>query len=267
MDRRDRHIAAAMDLMAHQRDGLALDQRLARCSTTEACQPCASRWSPRAGARPGGDARGGQREAVARYVETAHRIAHAADARLLVTHGLPGSGKTYVSQALLEAAGAVRLRSDIERKRLFGRGAYETTQTAQTYGRLLALAAVALRAGQPVIIDAAFLRLAERQRAAALARELGVPFTILHCHAEPSVLEERVVTRALRGQDASEANVAVLRMLELSREPLGDAEQACTITATPATGRHGSHPVPGGPHPLSRGAFGGIWASQARPAA
>lgn len=177
----------------------------------------------------------GQGEAVSRYVETAHRIAQDADARLLITHGLPGSGKTFVSQRLLEAAGALRLRSDVERARLFGHGAYGAMQSEQTYDRLLALAASTLRAGYPVIVDAAFLRRAERQRAAALARALGVPFTILYCHADAGVLEQRVRLRALRADDASEADVAVLRKLTLSREPLGDAEQACPVMVDTGT--------------------------------
>jgi predicted kinase len=40
--------------------------------------------------------------------------------RLLITHGLPGSGKTSVGRQLLERVGAIRARSDIERKRMAG---------------------------------------------------------------------------------------------------------------------------------------------------
>lgn len=184
--------------------------------------------------------RDGQAAAAARYVETACEIARDADARLLVTHGLPGSGKTFVTQRLLEQAGAIRVRSDVERKRLFGlralddtrglgAGVYGDTATERTYARLLALAGIALQAGYPSIIDAAFLRRAERARAAALAREMQVPFTILDCRAANAVLHERVLARSRRGGDASEADVAVLERLLAAHEPLNEAERACAI--------------------------------------
>jgi aminoglycoside phosphotransferase family enzyme/predicted kinase len=175
--------------------------------------------------------RAGQADRVLRYVETAQEAAFGADPRLMITHGLPGSGKSFVSQRLLEATQAVRLRSDVERMRRFGPGAYGPAKTERTYERLLELAAMALRAGYPVILDAAFLRWAEREQAASLARRIGVPFTILDCRAEPAVLEERVRARALRGDDASEADVSVLRQLAPLREPLTEAELACAIPA------------------------------------
>ena len=39
---------------------------------------------------------------------------------IVITHGLAGSGKTTLSQALLELIGVVRIRTDVERKRLHG---------------------------------------------------------------------------------------------------------------------------------------------------
>jgi len=39
---------------------------------------------------------------------------------IVITHGVTGSGKTVRSQALIESMGGVRVRSDVERKRLFG---------------------------------------------------------------------------------------------------------------------------------------------------
>jgi len=186
--------------------------------------------------------------ASADYLALAARLARGAEARLAITHGLPGSGKSHLAQRLLEAAGAVRLRSDVERKRMAGLGAlassraqgdiYDAAGTARTYARLLELARVALEAGWPVIVDAAFLRRAERARFAALARALGVPFTILDCRAPLGLLRERVRQRQARGSDASEADVAVLERLAGLAEPLDAAEQAASIgiDADTATG-------------------------------
>jgi aminoglycoside phosphotransferase family enzyme/predicted kinase len=161
--------------------------------------------------------------------------------RLLITHGLSGCGKSTIALQLLERSDAVRLRSDVERKRLFGLQAlqssaahaldvYTADATQRTFDRLADGARDALRAGWPVIVDAAFLRRAERQRFKALAAELGVPFAILHCHAAESVLRARVAARHAAGNDASEADVAVLQRQLDHHEPLGDDERAIALT-------------------------------------
>lgn len=174
------------------------------------------------------------------YLDLALRLADRRDPRLLVTHGLPGSGKTFVSQQLLERCGAIRLRSDVERKRLFGLDAlsdsraldapiYGAAAGARTYARLSAMARIALQAGHPTIIDAAFLRTSEREHAQALARELGVPFTILDCRAPWPLLRERVLARQARHDDASEADTVVLERLKAVCEPLSEHERATAI--------------------------------------
>jgi hypothetical protein len=134
--------------------------------------------------------------------------------------------------------GAIRVRSDVERKRLFGLGMLEDSRakgldlyseavTARTYDRLFAIARPALRAGYPVILDAAFLRRQERDRAHALARELGVPFGIVDCIAPLPLLRERLQAR--KG-DASEADIAVLERLHAVAQPLEQDELALVHT-------------------------------------
>lgn len=156
---------------------------------------------------------------------------------LTITHGLPGSGKSHASKRLLQEQGAIRLRSDVERKRLSGLGAlddshargmdlYTAEATQRTYARLFALARTALQSGVSVILDAAFLRRAERQQALALARSLDVRFSILACEAPLPVLRQRILAR--RG-DASEAGLAVLEVLRHAAEPLQPQEQAFVL--------------------------------------
>ena len=123
------------------------------------------------------------------YPGLAQQLTAPGDARLLITHGLPGSGKSHVTAQLLAQAGAIRLRSDVERRRLSDpEGRYSRQTTEKTFAHLAAMARVALRAGWPVIVDAAFLMRAERDRMRDLAVDEGVPFTILHCHADPATL-------------------------------------------------------------------------------
>ncbi len=160
--------------------------------------------------------------------------------RLLITHGLSGSGKSTVAGQLLAAAGAIRIRSDVERKRLFGLTAlqrsadqplniYTPEATRRTFDRLAECARTALQAGYPVIVDAAFLRRAERQAFRALAARLQVPFAILACRAGEAQLRRRVVARGARGGDASEANLDVLERQLAFHEPLDASERAVAL--------------------------------------
>lgn len=159
---------------------------------------------------------------------------------LLLMHGVTGSGKSRLALDLVEALGAVRLRSDVERKRLLGlapeddtrqagRNAYTPAMHRATYRRLLALAFGILDAGYPVIVDATFLRREYRLPFLQLAQRLGLPVRILHLTAPEAVLRERVVQRARAGSDPSEAGLEVLAHQMEAIEPLTEAERALAI--------------------------------------
>ena len=175
------------------------------------------------------------------YLACAEALARPMQPRLLITHGLSGSGKSTVAAALLAQAGAVRLRSDVERKRLHGlapladsaaRGAdiYTPESSQRTFEHLAEQARAVLQAGYPVIVDAAFLRHSERVRMHAVAQALGVPFTVLHCRAGEQQLQARVQSRLAAGGDPSEAGLAVLEAQQRTAEPLTAQEQALTLT-------------------------------------
>jgi len=162
--------------------------------------------------------------------------------RLLITHGLSGSGKSTLAAQLLRTAGAIRVRSDVERKRLFGLNPldsstelgidiYTEEATRKTFDSLCHRAREALHAGYPVIVDAAFLQRHERRQFQALAAELQVPFSILDCTAHPDTLRQRVTTRAATRADASEADTQVLERQLATRQCLEADEQAFTIHA------------------------------------
>jgi len=178
------------------------------------------------------------------YLQLAWKIAVPPAPTLLITCGLSSSGKTTASTARLldpkgAAAGSIlRLRSDVERKRLFGLapqdssgstldgGIYTAEATARTYTRLRRLARDLLAAGWPVIVDAAFLKREERTSFRALADELGVGFNILLTEAPAAELRRRLVAR---GGDASEATIAVLEKQLEWFEPLTGEERPCAI--------------------------------------
>ena len=175
------------------------------------------------------------------YADLAERYTKPRTTPLIITHGFSGSGKTTFTQLLLQAYGGVRIRSDIERKRLHGldkaarsgsvlaSGLYTQAATQNTYQRLQALAQSILRAGFPVIVDAAFLKRAQRDPFRALARQMQVPFIILSMKTSVATMQKRVQQRADRARDASEATVAVLQHQLAGYEPLDPTEQLQTL--------------------------------------
>jgi hypothetical protein len=165
------------------------------------------------------------------YFQLAERLAHRGATALVLTHGLSGSGKTTVAGVLAERFGAIRIRSDVERKRLFGleasartasavgSGIYDPEATRRTYARLADLARSVIAAGWPVIVDATFLRAAERTAFRELARELAVPAVIVSCTAPDAELRARILAREQTRADASEAGLEVLARQRDASEP------------------------------------------------
>ncbi len=159
-----------------------------------------------------------------------------ASVMLTITHGLSGSGKTTLAQTLLEKHGMIRLRSDVERKRLAGLdalaksgakdGLYAQDFSRRTYAHLAHLAEELLAAGWPVVVDAAFLERDQRDLFRDLAERLGVPFQILDIQADPDTLRERVRQREADGNDASEADLRVLEHQMATALPLDTDEIA-----------------------------------------
>lgn len=170
------------------------------------------------------------------YLSLAARLQTPPAPALLITHGLSGSGKTYAARRISDATGCIHLRSDLERKRMFGlsalqssnsdldNGIYTAKASQQTYDALFKLARQVIAAGRAVLIDAAFLNKSQRDAARKLAEILGCPFKILDLSAPQAVLFKRVTERAATGNDASEAGLAVLVQQLKTFQPLGGDE-------------------------------------------
>jgi len=160
---------------------------------------------------------------------------------LMITHGLSGSGKSCISQLILEQLGAIRVRSDVERKRLHGLNAearskssvggqlYSASASDATYQQLATIAQAITAGGYPVIIDATFLKQAQRLQFKAVADELAIPFIILHFHADEALLRQWIIERSEKGDDPSEANISVLEHQIKTEEPLNKGELLNTV--------------------------------------
>ena len=239
-----------IDLLAHQQAGLAcwlVNEVLSRNGDHEAAQVLrfyavyralvrAKVAAIRASQTTAEDA---SRNEAHTYIALAERLVAPQPVRLVITHGPSGCGKTMAASALLQSATdpfTLRLRSDVERKRLFGlassarsgsdmdAGIYTPEATARTYARLLELSRDVLRAGWSVVVDAAFLKRTERDAFRRLAQDAGAEFAILAPQATPEQLRERIVTRQALGQDASEATLAVLAQQIQVMDPLAADE-------------------------------------------
>lgn len=173
------------------------------------------------------------------YLELAESYTQAERPRLIITRGLSASGKSTLTQPLLESIAAIRVRSDVERKRLYGikpdtdssaaiaQGIYSAAAGVKTYNRLRSLAGTLIDAGYTVIVDAAFLKYEQRRPFMELAQEKQVPFIILEFTASADTLRERIKARA---HDVSDADLSVLEHQLATVQPLHEDELSSVIT-------------------------------------
>lgn len=172
-------------------------------------------------------------EAYQRYADLAEHYTAGMHGAVLVTHGFAGAGKTTLSTQAIESIGMIRLRSDVERKRLhglapearsgsgIGTGLYAEDATERTYAALEDRAELALDGGFPVVVDASFLARHQRKRFAELAARHDLPYLILDVQAPEPSLRARIEQRQ---GDASEATPDVLGWQIGHAEPLDAAE-------------------------------------------
>ena len=167
-------------------------------------------------------------EDVAReYLVMARDLLKPEPPRLVAVGGHSGSGKSTLALALAPPIGgppgAVVLRSDEIRKSLcgvpslqrLGSDAYTQEMTARVYRALIERAAVALRAGRPVIVDAVCARPSDRAALEAAATSASVPFVGIWLDAPRDLLIARAEGR---GPDASDADAGVIRR-QLAEDP------------------------------------------------
>ncbi|RKT46939.1 AAA family ATPase [Thiocapsa rosea] len=181
------------------------------------------------------------RSTCMRYLELAESYIRPRSPRLLIACGLSGSGKSHMARLLREALPLIHLRSDIERKRLFGisetastrasldAGIYFPTATAWTYARLLRLAEAILGYGYDVLVDATFICAGRRAPFWDLARRYRIQAAILALDAPVEVLRDRIRCRRAENKDASDADVRVLERQRLALEPLAGEERARAV--------------------------------------
>jgi aminoglycoside phosphotransferase family enzyme/predicted kinase len=156
------------------------------------------------------------------YLKQGEAVTALGKPTLVLMRGLSGSGKSYISSRLIGELQAVRIRSDLERKRLYqvaelgrsgsevGEGIYSVEASRKTFEEVERLTRTVLSAGYHTIVDATFLKTDLVQRFRAVAATCGVQVRILDVRAPEKLLRERLSLRAEKGRDVSEADQSVL---------------------------------------------------------
>jgi predicted kinase len=126
---------------------------------------------------------------------------------LIIMIGLTGSGKTTIATALAKHCGAMHISSDVTRKRLAGipetehrydeidSGLYSPDFHHKTYDTIFAQTAEALEENHSVVLDAAFLKQAERERACKLAQQKDADLLLIECRLSAQLTQERLQHR------------------------------------------------------------------------
>ena len=248
-----------MDLMAHQRQDLAfafLNTYLERTGDYDGVRHLAFYSVYRSLVRAMVDCMGAGNDLKHREdfqkrlrmrIQTANAFVNRAVPTLFIMHGVSGSGKSWMSERLVPQLGAIRIRSDVERKRLggvsssllgnsgFEEGLYTPALSHRTYARLLECADQCLKGGFDTIVDAAFLHGADRRLFADLAAVGGFHFVILACEADLPVLTQRVEQRARQRIDQSDADLLVLNEQLSTAEALSASERRRAIMLNTTT--------------------------------
>ena len=195
------------------------------------------------------------------YLQRAKRYQEIGNPVLLLMHGLSGSGKSFISEKLCGRLAAIRLRSDLERKRAFGclplqlklgshaspiqnnvipnlhmldPYSFEVNQWLfEDY--LPELTKNCLLAGFTTIVDATFLRFKERDLMSKLANRLKIPMAILACECSEATAEARLRERIHQGTDPSEADLNIRNHQKDWIEPLNEIELIRTVRIKEST--------------------------------
>jgi aminoglycoside phosphotransferase family enzyme/predicted kinase len=188
---------------------------------------------------------------LSNHVTLAAELMQVAQPAIIIVSGLSGSGKSWLAKRLATCLPAIWIRSDVERKRIctmlgnerendtVGGGIYAADATQRTYDRLMALTAGIVESRYNALVDATFLDVGQRRRFRELAQELNVPFRILSCEADESVLRKRVSERRSVGTDPSDAGLKILQAQLKSDHRLTEAERSLAISV-----RTDRNPVP-----------------------
>ena len=176
---------------------------------------------------------------IVNYLQLALTYTHKTKPFIIITHGMSASGKSTITQPLLEKLGAIRVRADVERKRLFNikpeqissaniqQGIYTKEATHKTYLKLLDLTESIIDAGFPAIVDATFSTIEQRTLFNKFASQKQVRFVMLNFIASEETLKQRIRNRK---NDVSDADITVLENQIKNWQPIEQNEEKYSVS-------------------------------------
>ncbi len=155
---------------------------------------------------------------------------------LYLMQGLSGSGKSFLSELMLQRSPLIRLRSDVERKRLFKQlskkgesvDLYGPQMNLLTLNHLLELSQRLLKAGLSVVVDATFIRHGSRRMFLEMAEQHKAQVQIIACRCDEETMVTRLTDRKQAGKDASDADVKVMQQQQVHLQALTETEEFLT---------------------------------------
>jgi len=184
------------------------------------------------------------------YLQLAKGYIQTPTPMMMIMHGVSGSGKSWLSEQIIYRYQAIRIRSDVERKRLhnlspqqkshssIASNLYSQTSSDMTYQHLLQLSLKIINAGYLVIVDATFLQQQQRDLFSQQAKQLQVPFLIVNTQTDTQTLMQRINDRARQQDNVSEADQTVLENQLQNMQALSDEELKVTLTVDTGKNSH-----------------------------
>ncbi len=168
------------------------------------------------------------------YINLAQSYMEMPNRYLLLMHGYSGTGKTTVSNEIVNELGLVRLRSDVVRKHFFAipdnkqqlinDDIYSHKASELTFNYIADTATSILNAGRSLVIDATFLQKSYREQFKFLAENLAVPLHIIDCQLDDKLVKERLKMRLIKGADVSDADINIYEQQLTTSDPLSAEE-------------------------------------------
>ena len=171
-----------------------------------------------------------------RYLNLASRFTQKHQPKVILLHGLSGSGKSTVANDLVEQFGFIQLSSDYARKKLAGvdehaqlnqswlNGYYHPDFTIKIYEYLLATLNICVDAGYSVVVDATFGLKQQRELFLSYLQEQNIDWRFVHCVADDDISEKYLVARKTANDQISEAGTDIRKMQQQTFEALTAAE-------------------------------------------
>lgn len=139
---------------------------------------------------------------------------------LILMSGLPGSGKSYLSEQVCAQLPCAIIESDRVRKVLFPKPTYTAEESSIVHRTCQELMRRLLKRGVRVIFDATNLVAFQRELLYGLAERCGAQLLIVRTVAPEAVIRKRLQQRQATGDSTSDADWQVYRRMSQSEQKI-----------------------------------------------